>query len=961
MKVTFQIEGATPVIIECNAGENLLELARRANVAIDAPCSGNGSCGKCRVKLVEGELDTIKSRHISDEEFEAGWRLSCNSKVKGDCTVFVPDIASAYQSRMKTADLSSPAEIAIFENCQKEMQENGIEFTNSFRCLELTMSEPTLDDTMPDNERLTWAIEEALGVEKVTIPFVVMVRLASTLRQNHFHVCVKGALKGDTFHCMEICGPEDKAIVGCAIDIGTTTVTMVLTDLETGKILAKGSSGNGQIRFGADVINRIIEQGRPGGKAKLQNAIVKETLSPIIANLCKTAKVSARSILHLAIGANTTMNHLLVGADGESIRMEPYIPSFFHWDGLLGGDLKLPVNPLASVIIAPNIGSYVGGDITAGTLASGIWNREEMSLFIDLGTNGELVFGNRDFMMSCAYIGADVGSNGHRGQGVGRQVQVTGHHAVPAEEAGDIGLHPDGLGVHAHQQVIHGGVGTDGQAENAPGIDLCAAAQAGDQGHQSLLDDGVLELLLAACTALLNDSIDDVGTEPDLTVAGGGFGKQVAADQIHQHHGHGGGTDIDGTACDHRILRRADLHHMEGVPSQGTLNAHFKVVFPEGGCHLHHDLKGNGDMLHTYGLFHRPGQPLHVGHGVVQGGLGHLHHHTAVVVGKRQAAFLQLLLAVGKDLNFLGTAQVGSLHSGLVSAGNIGHQYGHITGHLGAAAQSPAILPLLVGDMAALDRIQLAFQKLHTAFAAGTVTGTGRINGHIGTPCQFQQVFACIAVNQYRGCPFNLECNFHIRKSSLNIHRQKSSGVRNSIVRASDPCFCQQVPLPFRCLPMPVPFRCSEDPAPCDRSSQSPPSGSSTSGGIGIRLLFWRCRPSRSGPETRARSRQQRLQTDSLALPPPGRSCRCEKSVGRFFPACTGHRHGAVDFFQKVRSLRCPGQQSHFPGLTGNQNAKWPGGSFPPGHIRRDHKVMKALALSTVSLCRFRYRNYRSR
>ena len=176
----------------------------------------------------------------------------------------------------------------------------------------------------------------------------------------------------------------------------------MLTDLETGKLLAKGSSGNGQIRYGADVINRIIEQGKNGGKKKLQHAIVKETLVPIIANLCRTAGISARSILRLCVAANTTMNHLFVGVDAESVRMEPYIPSFFAWEGMLAGDLKLPANPLAPVIIAPNIGSYVGGDITAGTLATGLWDKDEMSLFIDLGTNGELVFGNRDFMMSCA-------------------------------------------------------------------------------------------------------------------------------------------------------------------------------------------------------------------------------------------------------------------------------------------------------------------------------------------------------------------------------------------------------------------------------------------------------------------------------------------------------------------------------------------------------------------------------
>ena len=402
MRVIFQIEGGSPVQIECNAGDNLLELARRANVAIDAPCSGNGSCGKCRVKLIEGEVDSYPSRHITDEEYEAGWRLSCNCKVKSDCTVFVPDIASAYQSRMKTADLSSPEEVAIFEKTQTDLHASGIVFDNNFYALELEMTAPSEEDTMPDNERLTWAIQAQLGEVTVEIPYIVMTKLASTLREHDFRVVVKGEHRDDRFLCMEICGPEDTAVVGCAIDIGTTTVSMVLTDLKTGKILAKGSSGNGQIRYGADVINRIIEQSRAGGKKKLQDAIVKETLNPIITNLCKSIGISARSILRMSVGANTTMNHLLVGVDADPVRMDPYIPSFFGWDGLKAGDLKLPANPLASVVIAPNIGSYVGGDITAGTLAAGLWDKDEMSLFIDLGTNGELVFGNRDFLMSCA-------------------------------------------------------------------------------------------------------------------------------------------------------------------------------------------------------------------------------------------------------------------------------------------------------------------------------------------------------------------------------------------------------------------------------------------------------------------------------------------------------------------------------------------------------------------------------
>ncbi len=451
-KIVFQIEGGSPVTIDGNPGDNLLELARRANVAIDAPCSGNGSCGKCRVKLVEGEVESMPSRHISQEEYGAGWRLSCCSKVQGDATLFVPDIASAYQSRMKTADLSSPEEVAIFERCQADLRASGIDFSNNFRALSLTMAAPTEDDTMPDIERLTWAIQAAAGVEKVKVPFAVMVKLASTLRAHDFSVTVKGELQGDTFQCMEICGPQDTAIVGCAIDIGTTTVSMVLVDLESGKILAKGSSGNGQIRYGADVINRIIEQGKDGGKKKLQDAIVKETLTPIIANLCKSAGISARSILRLSIGANTTMNHLLVGVDAQSVRMDPYIPSFFGWEGLLAGDLKLPANPLAPVIIAPNIGSYVGGDITAGTLAAGFWDKEEMSLFIDLGTNGEIVFGNRDFLMSCAcsagpaFEGGDISCGMRATDGAIEACTIDGATMEPTLTiVGDAGQKPVGI------------------------------------------------------------------------------------------------------------------------------------------------------------------------------------------------------------------------------------------------------------------------------------------------------------------------------------------------------------------------------------------------------------------------------------------------------------------------------------------------------------------------------------
>ncbi|MEA4965463.1 MAG: corrinoid activation/regeneration protein AcsV [Oscillospiraceae bacterium] len=401
--VVFQFEAGGEKTVSANQGDNLLAVARGANVPIDAPCSGNGACGKCRVKLVSGEVDAYPTSHISEEEFAEGWRLACTSRILGDVTVMVPDIASAYRSRMKTADLSSGEEIAIFEALQKEIRDSGIAMGTPFFAQELTMDAPTLEDTMPDAERLAWAVQAATGAARVERPFFVMEKMAHVLRENEFHVRVIGAKQGDTAQLYDILPAEDQTpVCGLAVDIGTTTVSAVLMDLETGKLLAKGSAGNGQIRYGADVINRILEQGKEGGRKNLQDAILKETLVPMIANLAKAAAVKVTRIVRVCVASNTTMNHLLIGVDANPVRMEPYIPSFFRWNGLKASDLHLPVHPDAPILLAPNIGSYVGGDITAGTFASMIWNRDAMSLFIDLGTNGEIVFGNRDFLMSCA-------------------------------------------------------------------------------------------------------------------------------------------------------------------------------------------------------------------------------------------------------------------------------------------------------------------------------------------------------------------------------------------------------------------------------------------------------------------------------------------------------------------------------------------------------------------------------
>lgn len=403
-KITFQFEnGDKSVETYAHEDESILEIAKKSNVAIDAPCGGNGACGKCRVRLLEGELSAPKTILLTPKEEKEGWHLACESKPATDVVISVPDIASAYKSRMKMADLDSPEEIAIFDRTREELRETGIGLHNDLEVIALTMDAPSLDDTMPDNERLSRALMDAAGTEKARIPYHVLRKLSEELRKDNFSVkCVvrKSETEAEVLDVRP--AAEDVKIVGLAVDIGTTSVAAVLVDMENGNILAKSSTGNGQIRYGADVINRIIASGKEGGRKALQDAIIKETLTPMIAQMCAKAKIHTDQIYRASIAGNTTMNHLLMGVYADPIRMEPFIPTFFELDSVFADDIGLKINPHARLIISPNIGSYVGGDITAGTFASGIWTKESMSLFIDLGTNGELVFGNSEFMMSCA-------------------------------------------------------------------------------------------------------------------------------------------------------------------------------------------------------------------------------------------------------------------------------------------------------------------------------------------------------------------------------------------------------------------------------------------------------------------------------------------------------------------------------------------------------------------------------
>jgi uncharacterized 2Fe-2S/4Fe-4S cluster protein (DUF4445 family) len=391
------------------SGESIWEGAKKANLAIDAPCSGNGTCGKCRVKLLSGTVDSKETRHIAPEEYRDGYRLACSSTIRSDTTVFVPSSALAYQNRMKVTDLRTSREQGVFTAFQGELRDMGFWGDQGLMVVRVQLQAPALEDPMADRERLLRAAAEQIGTgASIRFSLHALRKLPQVLRSADFS-CT-GVLRQEvdqTYTFLDLFPgneqePASPVLVGLAIDIGTTSVSILLVNLQTGEALAVGSAGNGQIRYGADVISRIIESTRPGGLERLHKAVTDACIEPLISQVCHTAGFPPERIYRVAVAANTTMTHLFLGVPPEHLRLEPYVPAFFDTGTLRGADLGLGVHPDAEVEIAPGIGSYVGGDITAGAFSSLLFKKESLSLLIDLGTNGELVFGNGEFLMACA-------------------------------------------------------------------------------------------------------------------------------------------------------------------------------------------------------------------------------------------------------------------------------------------------------------------------------------------------------------------------------------------------------------------------------------------------------------------------------------------------------------------------------------------------------------------------------
>ena len=401
IKVRFVPEN---VEVMADQGEKLLEAARRANIFIDAPCNGNGSCGKCKVKLIEGKGEAKQPHHIKDQEWTDGYVLACETKVIQDILVEVPANHATNLAGMKIEGVSEPRENEIFERARKQVIDNGMSFGSYVKKDYLEIEVPTLDDNISDWDRIKRHLRLHLGFNKVFCRLPMLRKIPSRLRDSDFKVTITHIPRGDnrtTIVNIES-GDTRNRLYGVALDIGTTSVAACLVDLYEGKLLAKASAGNAQMKYGADVINRIIYATKKGGMERLTHAIVHETINPLLTKMYGEAGVDKDEVIAFVAAGNTTMCHLLLGVYPDHLRREPYIPAFIRAPFIKTSELELEANSETFIYIVPSVASYVGGDITAGVLSSGIWISEENVLFIDLGTNGEIVFGNKDYFMTCA-------------------------------------------------------------------------------------------------------------------------------------------------------------------------------------------------------------------------------------------------------------------------------------------------------------------------------------------------------------------------------------------------------------------------------------------------------------------------------------------------------------------------------------------------------------------------------
>ena len=380
-------------------GENLLQAAISAGVRVYASCGGAGTCGTCKVKIESGEVETTRTEKLSDEEYEKGIRQACQSRVMTNLSVYVP-----VESRLEKVVLASE------QKRVSQVLASGWRFKPPLSKYFLELSPPTAEDNLSDLSRLLRGMRQRYNLSHLSVDFHVLKKLARALRKGKWKATVTTLVTATKPRAGE--GRRPRVIniepgdsrekhYSLAFDIGTTTICGQLLELNRGKVVAEHIAYNGQISYGNDVIARINFSQTPGGLKKLQKATVA-TMNGVIEEMLATSGVDPRHIGHVMVAGNTTMTQILLGLETRYIRLAPYTPLANFFPPVEAASLGIKLDNHVHLYTFPAVASYVGGDIVSGVIGAGIHQRKTLTFFMDIGTNGEIVIGNSDWMVTAS-------------------------------------------------------------------------------------------------------------------------------------------------------------------------------------------------------------------------------------------------------------------------------------------------------------------------------------------------------------------------------------------------------------------------------------------------------------------------------------------------------------------------------------------------------------------------------
>ncbi len=383
--------------IKAEPGENLLKLLQKAEYDLQVDCGGQGTCGRCQVQIVSGEEFTYAGNLLSKDKLEAGYRLACQLEVQGDLEIEIPESSLLAGQQIL---IGSEKEDMYLES--QELTAEPEEINPLVESQELSLNQPSLQDNTADLDRIYRELAGETTFTDYTLPLAKVKELPELLRENDWEINLQKADLLTHQKILDIKAKDSSTGYGLAVDIGTTTVVAALIDLADGREKGRQGEYNRQSRYGEDVISRINYASKnEDGVTEVHESLIA-TINELIEELLAEEELESTEIKMLMMAGNTTMIHTLMKVNPNNIRRSPFVPNFFMPPVVEAQELGLKALPQAPVYCFPAVGSFVGGDITAGILASRLHENEDLTMLIDIGTNGEIVVGNESLLISCS-------------------------------------------------------------------------------------------------------------------------------------------------------------------------------------------------------------------------------------------------------------------------------------------------------------------------------------------------------------------------------------------------------------------------------------------------------------------------------------------------------------------------------------------------------------------------------